>query len=156
MSSTKEIQSLLHSDPRKQKLSVSMSDTSSDDGVVADADADYRTTPPLREVEMTIDYPNVRRGGREYGSGGCMDISHISIPSPLVYPTLIHASLFMPTWSWACRGSPRASSATRSSKKTSVSVCRVSAAEEVPFGSGGYNNDFDGSWVKGQYGGFWT
>ena len=28
-------------------------------------------------------------------------------------------------------------------------MCWVSAAEEVPFGSEGYNDDFDGSWVKG-------
>ena len=28
-------------------------------------------------------------------------------------------------------------------------MCWVSAAERVPFGSEGYNNDLDGSWAKG-------
>ena len=37
--------------------------------MVADADADYRATPALQEVAMTIDYPEVGGGGREYGSG---------------------------------------------------------------------------------------
>ena len=67
--------------------------------MVADADADYRATPALQEVAMTIDYPEVGGGGREYGSGVWVSPGYQSSPLSCILSSFVLLPCLFPTLS---------------------------------------------------------